>query len=78
MSRWNHNLLPVYVQHILIDAAKAERHDLLDKAIYRAKELVPHRFYTDGDKRLENRMFYDQPAERVPMAGFVIAKKGTV
>jgi hypothetical protein len=76
MKGWQHDLLPVYVQHILIDAAKAERHDLLDKAIYRVKELVPHRFYKDGDKRLENRTFYDQPAERVPMAGYMIPKKG--
>lgn len=76
MKGWQHDLLPVYVQHILIDAAKAERNDLLDKAIYRAKELVPHRFYTDGDKRLEHRMFYNQPAERVPMAGYIVPKTG--
>lgn len=78
MKGWQHDLLPVYVQHILIDAAKAERHDLLDKAIYRVKELVPQRFYTDGDKRLEHRMFYNQPAERVPMAGYIVPKVGVV
>ena len=76
MKGWEHYLLPTHVQHLLIDAAKAERQDLIQRAIERAHELVPNRFYKEGDKRLENRIFYDQPIERVPMAGFIVAKKG--
>jgi len=77
MRGWNHHLLPSHVQHLLIDAAKSERQDLIQQAIERVHELVPHRFYKEGDKLLEKRIFYDQPAERIPMAGFIVAKKGT-
>ena len=78
MSYWKHNLLPVHVQHLLIDAAKTERIDLVDRAIERAKQLAPTKFFQDNDKALEKRMFYDQPAERVPMAGFIVPRKGNV
>ena len=78
MSYWKHDLLPAHVQHLLIDAAKLERQDLIQRAIERAHELVPGKFYKEGDHRLEKRIFYNQPADgRVPMAGYIIPKKGT-
>jgi hypothetical protein len=66
-----HNLLPLHAQRILMDAASTERLDFIERAIATVRDVCPNKFYDDKDKALADRVFYDEPANSIPMKGFV-------
>lgn len=72
---YSHSLLPPHAQRILMDAAQTQRLDFLERAITTVRDTCPNKFYSDNDKTLSNRVFYNEPTNSVPMKGFVVARE---
>ncbi len=70
----SHNLLPPHAQRILMDAASTERLDFIERAIATVRDVCPNKFYEEQSKDLAKRVFYNEPANSVPMKGFVVAR----
>lgn len=64
-----HSLLPVQLQHTLMEAAERKRLDLLDDTIQQVQSSAPNKFHTA--KTLSDRRFYNEPRQVIPNAGFI-------
>lgn len=73
--KFSHNLLPFHAQRILMDAAQTERLDFIDRAINTVRDVCANKFYTEGERALNQRTFYNEPVNHVPMKGFVVARE---
>lgn len=73
--KFSHGLLPFHAQRILMDAAQTERLDFIERAIVTVRDVCPNKFYDEQDKALAKRVFYNEPANTIPMKGFVVARE---
>jgi len=64
-----HTLLPTYLQKFLMDATKGGVAEI-DKVASEMREVSPQRFH--DNKSVELRVFYNEPRQSVPNAGFIV------
>jgi hypothetical protein len=64
-----HTLLPTYLQKFLMDAVKGGILEI-DKVASEMREVSPQRFH--DSKSVELRVFYNEPRQSVPSAGFIV------
>jgi hypothetical protein len=64
-----HTLLPTYLQKFLMDAAAVGLAEI-DKVASEMREVSPQRFH--DSKSVELRVFYNEPRQSVPNAGFIV------
>jgi hypothetical protein len=63
-----HTLLPTYMQKFLMDAVEGGVAEI-DKVASELREVSPQRFH--DIKSVELRVFYNEPRQSVPNAGFI-------
>jgi len=64
-----HTLLPTYMQKFLMDAVEGGVAEI-DKVASELREVSPQRFH--DIKSVELRVFYNEPRQSVPNAGFIM------
>jgi hypothetical protein len=64
-----HTLLPTYMQKFLMDAVEGGVAEI-DKVASELREVSPQRFH--DTKSVELRVFYNEPRQNVPNAGFIM------
>ena len=64
-----HTLLPTYMQKFLMDAVEGGVAEI-DKVASEMREVSPQRFH--DNKSVELRVFYNEPRQSVPNAGFIV------
>jgi hypothetical protein len=64
-----HTLLPTYMQKFLMDAVEGGVAEI-DKVASELREVSPQRFH--DNKSVELRVFYNEPRQNVPNAGFIM------
>lgn len=64
-----HTLLPTYMQKFLMDAVEGGVAEI-DKVASELREVSPQRFH--DNKSVELRVFYNEPRQSVPNAGFIM------
>lgn len=64
-----HTLLPTYMQKFLMDAVEGGVAEI-DKVASELREVSPQRFH--DIKSVELRVFYNEPRQSVPNAGFIV------
>lgn len=64
-----HTLLPTYMQKFLMDAVEGGVAEI-DKVASELREVSPQRFH--DNKSVELRVFYNEPRQSVPNAGFIV------
>lgn len=69
-----HNLLPIYMQEQLMQAAATGSIERIDSVAEDLRDAAPKAFLSE--KSIARRMFYHEPRQSVPMAGFVVPFRG--